>query len=605
MFIFRWLVKFFCLLGKILSYLSKAFIAVISLALMVGIGYFFLSSGQNAQVLPHSILVLDLQGNVHELATEQPFSLNMLGASPVQDTALHEVVAALKQAESDPLIDAVLLKLDKLDRAGIDSVRELGLALNRFKKTGKPVWAWATNFTQAQYAIAAHANEIYLHPMGSVGVKGLSSDRLYYGDLLQFFGVNIHVFKAGAYKSYPESFTQNAPSKEWLEAESAWLSDAWKSLRFDMEQSRGLMPSSIDRFIAQLPALVAKADGNMGQTALNANLIDGTKTFDETKKLLEEKLSKGQKNKYNYLSVYDYPLLNIPNGTEPVAVLVAEGEIHEGLSEPGIIGSETLVEEINSLKENPHVKAVVLRVNSPGGSAVASEMIRDALEHLKQAGKPVVVSMGDMAASGGYWISMGGSEIMASPVTITGSIGVFGLAPTFEKTLQLAKIGRGSVATTWLASAEKATGPMDPRLESILTQSVARTYRDFTNLVSQSRHLPLLQVQKVAQGRVWTGNQAQNMKLVDRLGEFEDALLRAKSLANLPADAGYYFVNSQTENLTSMLKSSLGRWSNPLSRIQAPALLEQSLDALNSPTVQGLLSGAPGVYAHSLIYLQP
>ena len=155
-------------MGKILSYLSKAFIAVISLALMVGIGYFFLSSGQNAQVLPHSILVLDLQGNVHELATEQPFSLNMLGASPVQDTALHEVVAALKQAESDPLIDAVLLKLDKLDRAGIDSVRELGLALNRFKKTGKPVWAWATNFTQAQYAIAAHANEIYLQDRKSV-----------------------------------------------------------------------------------------------------------------------------------------------------------------------------------------------------------------------------------------------------------------------------------------------------------------------------------------------------------------------------------------------------------------------------------------------------
>ncbi len=596
MFIFRYVAKFFKLIGKVFCAIGAFCFGAIGLAVILILGYGFLSAFYQPSIPKQSVLVLDLTGEVLELPTESPLSMQLFGSASPTNTALHDVIASLENASKDDHIDGVLLKLDKLESAGIDSVREIGLALDRFKTSGKPVFAWGTNFSQAQYSIAAHANEIYLHPMGFIGVKGLSSDRLYYGDLLQNLGVNIHVFKAGAYKSFPESFTRNSPSKEWIEAESYWLNDAWHSLTTDIERSRGLIPESVNHYIDTLVENVQHSQGNLAQAALEANLIDGIKTYDATISYIEEKLSKGTPSKFNFVSVYDYASTLLTPISAPVAVLIAEGEIREGESEPGIVGAETLIEQIQALKEQPDVKALVLRVNSPGGSAVASEMIRDALDQFKKAGKPIVVSMGDMAASGGYWISMAGSEIVASPVSITGSIGVFGLAPTFEKTLDKIKIGHGSVSTTWLANAEKLSGPLDPRLEKVLTQSVARTYADFTKLVSQSRGLPIQQVQTVAQGRVWTGQQALDRHLVDSVGDFNFAIDRAKALAKLPPNTNYTIVNSQVEDISSLLQGSLKKWTAPLSFMGMDALLMNAqLFNLNEPEL----------YAHSLVRCRP
>lgn len=599
MFIFRWIGKAFHFVATCLKYFNKTLLYVLELIVIVVLVAGLFSFFHTPQIQPNSILLLDLQGTVKESPTNEA-ALPLALAPANSSVSLHELLATIDKAAKDPLVSGVLLKLDGLDKVGLASTIEIGKALDRYKVSGKPIWAWGTNFSQAQYAIAAHANEIYMHPMGEVFVKGLASNRLYYGDLLKALGVNVHVFKAGAYKSFPESFIANKPSKEWIESERFWLDDAWKTLAREIENSRGLMPGSITQYIETLPTRLQNANGDLATTALNANLIDGTQTFDQMIKTIENKLGPKQKGEANLVSYADYAArLNTQSGE--IAVVIAEGEIQEGESQAGVMGAESLVKLIDRARENKNIKALVLRVNSPGGSAVASELIRHALERTK-AVKPVVVSMGDMAASGGYWISMGGSRVLASEATVTGSIGVFGLAPTFERTLQLAKIGQAAVTTTWLANAERLSQPMDPRMESILTQSVARTYSNFINVVAQSRKLSTQYVQSVAQGRVWTGTQAQSRQLVDQIGNFRDALSLARSLAKMDTNAGAVYLIDSKPDFGSMIRENFGDWFNPLGLVGVPESVQKELKQGHS-----LLQKAEGrsqlIFVHSL--LQP
>lgn len=603
MFIFKWIKKIFqaidtgCLWVVKISW--RLFQLSVLVCLLIGAFVFFKNS---STIAPNTVLVLDLNGEVLEQTQTPSLVMNLLSDEEPLDTSLHDVLAALKAAQNDPMIQGVLLKLDKLDRAGLASISEIGHALEQFKQSGKPVFAWGSHYTQTQYAIAAHAHEIYMHPMGEVGVKGLSSNRLYFGDLLKKLGVNVHVFKAGDYKSYPEAFTSNTPSEAWIQAESAWLNSAWSLLVNDIENSRGLIPGSLVNFINTLPEHVRKNRGDMAQSAIQGNLIDGVKTSDEMEDFIKIKLGKGQKVENSWISYLDYtPGANSVTQPESVAVIIAEGQILDGESEPGIIGSTTLSEQISTARRDPNVKAVVLRINSPGGSAVASEIIRHELELLKKAGKPIVISMANVAASGGYWISTGGSKVIASPTTITGSIGVFGLLPTFENTLSLAHIGQGSVSTTWLAGADKAVKALDPRLEDILTQNVARTYDDFTDLVACSRHLSKEKVHAIAQGRVWTGRQAYQYNLVDKVGYFEDAVSLAKDLAKLPHNAPVVFYEEGAPSLSTALRSSMKRWSSPLSwfsKTYLPNDIEQE-----KTFWEQALKRNKAVYAHSFIHI--
>lgn len=598
MFIFRWIGKFFRFIATCLGYFNKTLIYVLEAAVIIALIFGAASYFRTPQVQQNSVLVLDLEGSVREsISTESPFAATI--APPNPQASLHEITATLDKAAKDPLIAGVLLKLDHLDRIGLASIEEIGQSLERYKLSGKPLWAWGTNYSQVQYALAAHANEIYMHPMGEVLVKGLASNRLYYGELLNALGVNVHVFKAGAYKSFPESFVSSKPSNEWLESERFWLNDAWKNLSTNIERSRGLMPGAIAAYIDQLPKKLKLAKGDMASAALNDNLIDGTKTFDQMLELIAGKLGLKNKPQPALIHYADYRA-DLNSSLGEIAVVVAEGEIREGESQSGIIGSDTLVGVLDEIRENTSVKALVLRVNSPGGSAVASELIRHALERVK-AQKPVVISMGDLAASGGFWISMGGSKVMASPVTVTGSIGVFGLAPTFEKTLGLAKIGQGSVATTWLANAEKPTQPMDPRLENILTQSVARTYNNFIDVVSNSRKLSAQYVESVAEGRVWTGSQALQRKLIDQVGTFNDAINLAKNLAKLDKNASIVYFFDQPDNFSSMIKDSLKDWGNPLNLTGLPNGMKEQISEAKTLLENSSKARTKAVYAHSLI----
>ena len=600
MFIFRWIAKIFRAIGTALSYFNKALLYALEIIIVVAVIISVFSMTKSPQVQPNSILVLDLEGTIKELPATD------MGLSPVlpnapSNVSLHELLATLDKASKDPMIDGVLLKLDKLQRVGMASIEEIGKALERYKTSGKPIWAWGTNFTQSQYALASHANEIYMHPMGEVLVKGLASNRLYYGELLNTLGIKVHVFKAGAYKSFPESFVSSKPSKEWIESERFWLTDAWETLSHQIESSRGLMPGFIDQYISSLDSRVVEAEGDLARTALQANLIDGTLTYDQMLKTIASKLNRAENKNLHFVSYTEYKdNLNTQHGE--IAVIIAEGEIQEGQSQSGITGAETLVSLIDQARENPSVKALVLRVNSPGGSAVASELIRHAIETTKSE-KPVIVSMGDLAASGGFWISMGASKVLAASSTITGSIGVFGLAPTFENTLKLAKIGQGTVSTTWLANAERLTQPMDPRLETIFTQSVAKTYANFVNIVAQSRKLTPAYVQTVAQGRVWTGSQAAKRKLVDEIGDFQDAIKLARSLAHLDNNADFVYLIEPNADLGSILKESIGDWISPLGQLGLTEEIRSELKHSQRLLQNEMNAKLFNVYAHSLLEL--
>lgn len=600
MFIFRWIGKVISLIWKALNLLRQTIANVILVMAFIALGIWASTFFDGPSLRANTVLVLDLSGRIVEQKPHAPFLGDALLGDERHDTDLHDVIETLKSAQKDRSIAGLLLRLDDLEASGVASSRELGAAIDRFKQSGKTVWAWGTNFTQAQYGIATHASEIYLHPMGEIEVKGLGSNRLYYGELLNKLGVNVHVFKAGAYKSFPESFILNAPSKEALAAEKVWLFDAWKTYATDMEGSRGLMPGAIDAYIEELPQRVRNARGDMAQAAINAGLIDGVKTIEEVKDYIEARLGKGKKIEANFVSYLHYGEgLNHIATPGSIAVIVAEGEIHTGPSDVGIIGSKTLLEQIQTAVDDANIKAIILRVNSPGGSAVASELIRGSLETAKKKGKPVVVSMGNTAASGGYWISMGATRVIADPATITGSIGVFGLAPTFEKSLDLAKIGQGGIGTTWLANAGKPTQPLDPRLADILTQNVERTYNNFLTVVAKARQLTINDVHQVAQGRVWTGSQALKHGLVDELGGMHEAFEAARKLAQLPASTRLVYVSETPMNLASMVRQSIKPLRDPLGSVKIPQALRNEVSQVKDFWTRRL-STPKEVLAHSL-----
>ncbi len=606
MFIVRWLKAFWHVLDVVFSTAQRVIWRLFQLLILAGAAVGLVLAFTAGKTDNHyNVLVLAPEGQIVELPTQRSVILELIDKEAEDETtSLHHLLKALNDASSDPAVNGIVLKLDKLDQAGLATIRELGTAIDRFKEGGKPVWAWGTNFTQTQYAIAAHANEIYMHPMGMVEVKGLASNRLYFGELFNQLGLKIHVFKAGVYKSYPERFTESAPSKEWLSNEIAWLNDAWAMMASRMETSRGLMPLSVTQYIEDLPALLKAEEGHMAKTALNAHLIDGLKTEDEMVAYIESKLEKsGEKQMYPISHKAYTQLAQMPLTRPGVGVIVAEGTIEEGTSDIGVIGAETVIDQINLARTDPQVAAIILRINSPGGSAVASELIRDAVAATNKAGKPVVISVGDTAASGGYWISLGGAKIVASPTSITGSIGVFGLLPTFENALKSVHLGQGGVATTWLADVQNPTKPLDPRLEAILNLNVARTYADFTRLVTQSRGIGGEALESVAQGRVWTGNQSYQHRLVDQLGNFNDAVVLARELAQLPKDAPVTFYIDTEEKLSDLLGAKVSRFSKPFSQALTRATGVDASTFTNFFT-RAVIAHPTQAYAHSLINFQ-
>jgi protease-4 len=492
-------------------------------------------------------LVLKFDGSLVEQFSGSPreaLAAQAQGRSVPHQTRLRDVLAVLEQAAKDDKISAVLLDVEELQGAGLAGLHEVVAALQAFKKSGKPVYAYADSYSQRAYFLAAQASEVYLHPMGMVGLEGFGRYRTYFKDALDRIGVAPNVLKVGTFKNFAETYTANGPSPATLESEGLVYGELWTGFTGSIEAARKLEAGSIAKSINELPALLAAAQGDPAKLALQAKLIDGLKTRDQMRELLIAKGAKDEESKsFRQVSAAQYLAYvkdaGTPNKVQPgIGVVVAEGEIVDGDAGPGRIGGDSTARLIRKAREDEAIKAVVLRVNSPGGSAFASEIVRRELELTRQAGKPVVVSMGDVAASGGYWISMASDAVIADAGTITGSIGVFGMLPTAEGLMDKLSLHTGGVTTTWLAGGYDPRRPLDPRLKAAVQASIENIYGRFTTLAAQSRKTTPEKIDAVGQGRIWTGSQAKERGLVDRLGSFNDAVQTAVQLAKLEVKAG-------------------------------------------------------------------
>jgi protease-4 len=516
-----------------------------NLAFLFLLAVFFAALFRSGPTLqPQSALLLAPNGVLVEQFSAAPFerALGRLTGDGVPEVQLRDLLRAIDAATRDSRIERIVLRPDTLLGAGFASLRELAGALQRFRAAGKEVIAYADYMEQRQYYLAAQADEIYLHPEGLFWLEGLSAYRSYYREAIEDkLRAKVHLFRAGSFKAFGEPFTRDGPSPEALEADRVWLGDVWQRYLADIAAARGLdaaaLQAAIDRSAEQLEA----TDGDFAALAESRGLVDERLTPDQLEQRLIERgiEDEGSFRKIDfeaYLALLDREQLPIDVRPQ-IAVVVAEGEIVDGEQPPGTVGGESTAALLREAREDQEVRALVLRINSPGGSVFASEQIRRELDLLREAGKPVVASMGDVAASGGYWIALGADEVLADPSTITGSIGVFGLLPTFPDSLQAIGVRVDGIGTTAIAGALDPRRELNPQVARMFQSSVDRIYRDFIGRTAEVRELDVQAVDAVAQGRVWSGAQALQHGLVDRAGGLGESLTAAAERADLGPDA--------------------------------------------------------------------
>ncbi len=491
-------------------------------------------------------LVLPLNGQLVEQFSSAPVErvLNQATGESRPEVQLRDLVRAIKKAKDDKRIDRIVLLTDGFGATGFAAMRDLAAALRDFRASGKQIVAYGTDMEQKAYYLAAQADEVFLDPQGGVLLEGFGRYRMYYREGLQDkLGVDVHLFKVGEYKSAAEPYVLDAASPEAREADLYWMNDVWQRFLADVAQARKLDVAALGAMINELPARVQAAGGDLGKLALDEKLVDGLKTGYELEQLLIERGALDEENKTFRqidLSAYLQHLgrENLGLDSRPqVAVVVAQGEITYGEQPPGTVGGESTSALLRQAREDENVKAVLLRVDSPGGGVFPSEQIRREVELIKAAGKPVVVSMANVAASGGYWISMNADRIYADESTITGSIGIFGLWMTAPRVLDKIGVSTDGVGTTPLAGAFDPTRPLDPNVGALIQSIIDKGYADFTGKVAAARGSTPEQIDVHARGRVWSGAQAKDRGLIDELGGFEAALADAAKRAKLEPEA--------------------------------------------------------------------
>jgi protease IV len=542
----------------ILNLMFFVFLPLLLLMLMAAMA----SGGQQRMSMREgSTLVIAPEGRLVEQYTIDPTSRALaeaLGDDRATEIQLRDLLRAIESAKNDKHIDRVLLRVDRMGFSGYASIREVAEALASLRASGKQVIAFGESFDQGQYLLAAQANEVYLDPMGGMLLEGLSRYRQYFREGLQEkLGVDVHLFKVGEFKSAAEPYVLDAASPESKEADLYWMNDIWQRYLADIAKARKLDAKQLAASIENLPVDISAVQGDLAQYALKQKWVDGLKTQEEVEALLtkrgvaDEDAEGGfrQVSLQNYLVHLDGMLPAFGNDGH-VAVVVAEGEITGGEQPAGTVGGESTAALLREARDDDDVKALVLRVDSPGGEVFASEQIRREVVALKKAGKPVVVSMGDLAASGGYWISMNADRIYADPSTVTGSIGIFGMIPTFSRTLEKIGVHTDGVATTSVAGAFDVSRPLSPQVGEVMQAVIEKGYRDFTGKVSEARKKPVADVDAVARGRVWSGAQAKERGLVDAFGGLQTAITDAAKRAKLGDKPGTYRVRYIERQIT-------------------------------------------------------
>ena len=497
--------------------------------------------GRHGLMPPTAALVVDLQGDLVEQYSGEPGqrALNKLAGQKQQpETRLRDVLAAIDKAKDDRRIKALVLETDGLDSAALAELQDIARSVRDFKKTGKPVFAFGDAYDQNQYFLAAGADTVFIHPQGDVLLRGYGIYQPYFKDALDKFGVDWNVFRVGKYKSAVEPFLRNDMSPEAREDWGGLVRDLWSDYQKDVSRERKLAPDALDVYVKDLIRNLAAVGGDGAKLALKAGLVDKIANEDQMDAAVTKVVGEGRDG-FRQVEYLDY--LNTADGGggtklfdgNEVGVIVASGDIAAGDQPPGVIGGDSTSELIREAREDDAVKAVVLRVDSPGGSTFASDLILRQLELTKLAGKPVVVSMGGVAASGGYWISMMGDEIYASPATLTGSIGIFGMLPTFQRTLAKVGVHTDGVGSTAWSDALDITRPMSPEVKQAFQLSIDHGYMEFITKVAHYRHMKVADVDAIAQGRVWTGADAKRLGLVDKFGDLKDAVAEAARLGEM------------------------------------------------------------------------
>lgn len=529
--------RFFSALGSLLTFLRNVvmntFFVIFLLIIFIAIGSSAtkpLPSKFALRVAPSGVLV-DQRSYIDAA------SLLMKDDKEETETVVRDVVDAINYAADDKRVDTIVLELGGLRGGGITKMSEIGQALIHFKAKEKHILAVSDNYSQDQYFLASYADEIYLHEMGEVELTGFGRYITYYKTALEKLGVNVHVFRSGKYKDYVEPYLRDSMSDESREHNAQWLNALWAQYTATVETQRKLPAGSLNALINNLDTKLATTHGDSAQLAFNEKLVDKLVSRNEVDKLLIEKFGKSDEgNFYNAVGVHSY-LADAKSHKLPkadkVGLIVASGTIQDGHQPEGSIGSENFVELLRDATEDTSIKALVIRVDSGGGSAFASEIIRAEIAALHEKKIPIFISMGSVAASGGYWLATAGDEIWATPTTITGSIGVFGAFPTIENSLQKIGLNTDGISTTELGGGASIERALAPKMNGVIQAGVDHTYQSFLKLVAEARKKDVADVHEIAQGHVWTGAKAKELGLVDNLGTLNDVIAAAATRAKL------------------------------------------------------------------------
>jgi protease-4 len=602
--LFRWSWR---VLNFIREFILNLFLIVLILA---GVGIWLqLSSAGNSEPVQQGALKVDLSGMLVDKPSVSNrlsrISRQLLGANSdrLQENSLFDVVDAIRQAKTDSNITGIVL--DLRDFAGGDqpSLQYVGKALREFRDSGKPVYALGDSYSQAQYYLASFANKIWLSPQGTVDLHGFATNGLYYKTLLEKLKVSSHVFRVGTYKSAVEPFLRDNMSPDARDADSRWITQLWQNYLNTVSANRQITPEQLFPGAAGVISGLEAVQGDTAKYALNNKLVDTLSSRAAADQALAKTFGWDKANNdYRYVSIYDYRLKQPAQQKGNIAVILASGAIMDGEESAGNVGGDTTAAQIREARLDPAIKAIVLRVNSPGGSVTASEAIREELAAAHEAGKPVVVSMGGMAASGGYWISTPADYIIAAPSTLTGSIGIFGVINTVENSLDAIGVHTDGVATSPLADVA-TTKTLPAEVQQLMQLTIENGYRNFIGLVAASRHKTPEQIDAIAQGHVWTGSDAKGNGLVDALGDFDDAVAKAASLASVkqPALNWYQDEPGMLDLLLNQMSASAQAVLPDALKIWLPAPVQDVVSAMQSqPGLLGKLNDPQNRYAFCL-----
>jgi protease-4 len=606
--IFRWVGKF----------LTGVRIFTLNVAFLLLLVFLFSSLSTHSQkkevkISDSGALVLSLSGDiVEEKRVSDTISTminDKLGFNTLpSETLFQDILDAIAAAAIDDNVTFILLDLSELGSVGLNQLQTIGAALTSFKTSGKKVIAAEDFYQQKAYYLASFADEIYLNPMGGVYLHGIGTYRLYFKDAIDKLKINYNIFRVGTFKSALEPVMRNSMSTAAKSQNMTWLTALWESITTDIIRERNLSQDSIAKYTENIASELVTAGGDTARLALKTGLVDGLKTREELRVFLTKLSGRDEKGNFKqiglnaYLGTIPRSFIASPDDKDSIGIIVAQGAILNGTQPVGVIGGDTMAALIREARRNTNIKGLVLRIVSGGGSVFASEIIRQEILEYKKTGKPIVISMGAMAASGGYWIAADADEIWASPVTLTGSIGIFAAIPTFENSLSELGVYSDGVGTTSLAAALDITRPLSPLLKEAIEINLHHGYNQFLDIVSSGRSIKPKEVKAIAEGRVFDGKKAFELGLVDNLGTLDDAIDSAASLAGLDEYTASYIRRPLTvkEEFLQLFSGSITSW---ITSASFPPAFLTAVSRLVEPAKEILLFNDPkGLYAHCLIH---